>query len=357
MQRCLTVVWTVAAGIALAGGGRPLAAAPRDPKAVAKLKLVEGARLLGQGEYDEALQRFQEAYASVPSPKIFYNFGLAYRGLGRNAEAIAAFDRFLGEASDAAPDKRADAERRRTELVKKVAIIEVSSDDEGAEIVVDGTSYGQTPRTTPIYLDSGNHLLSLRKGGLQHVQRLTLERGQKQTIVINFPAPASAVAGRTPGAEATRSAAIVPPVGPIAGPATPPPNAGEATSSRGGALRVAAWSTGAAAVAFLAGGTIETVSASHKLDEFGRTLAPDSPGRSCGVDQPRYGGGACVTLHDDWSRARTLGLVGLVGGGVLAATSATLFVLSASHGDPAGDRKVACAPMLAATGILCATRF
>src|SRR5436190_20095049 len=125
-------------------------AAPRDPKAVARAKLVEGAKLLSEGEYEDALLRFQEAYASVPSPKIFYNYGLAYRGLGRNAEAITALDRFLAEASDAAADKRADAERRRAELLRKVAILQLTAEMEGADIVIDGTSYGQTPRTTPI---------------------------------------------------------------------------------------------------------------------------------------------------------------------------------------------------------------
>jgi hypothetical protein len=332
----------VAMTAALAGR---LEAAPRDPKAVARAKLVEGAQLLGRGEYEEALARFQEAYASVPSPKIFYNYGLAYRGLGRNAEAIAAFDRFLAEAGDAGVDKRTDAEHRRAEVLKKVGTLEISSEVEGADILIDGTSYGQTPRTTPIYLDSGNHLLSVRKGKLQHVQRLTTERGQKQTVVValseNTPPPLV----MTPGQAA-------PPV--------EPGGAGSATSdtppaeSHGSALQVAAWSTAAAAAVLLTGGVIETVVASHKLDQFQTTLAPDGGGRSCGTDQPRYGGGVCVGLHDDWSRARTLGLVGLVGGGVLAATSVTLFVVSLNDG---GEHKVACAPAFGALGVTCAGRF
>ena len=82
-ERRLAAVIAVTA--TLAGGAR-LHAAPRDPKAVARAKLVEGAQLLSRGDYEEALARFQEAYASVPSPKIFYNYGLANKGLGRNAD-------------------------------------------------------------------------------------------------------------------------------------------------------------------------------------------------------------------------------------------------------------------------------
>jgi hypothetical protein len=335
--------------VAALGGAARTSAAPRDPKTVARAKLVEGARLLSQGEYEDALQRFQEAYASVPSPKIFYNYGLAYRGLGRNAEAITAFDRFLAEADDAAPDKRSDAERRRSELLKKVATLEVTGETEGADIVIDGTSYGLTPRTTPIYLDGGNHLLSVRKGALQHVQRLTAERGQKQTVVVALTAAPSAV---SPGPSAVGPAPALIPSGRDRdpGPAAPEP-AGE--PARGSALRVAAWSTGAAAAVLLTGGVIEMVVASNKLETFQNTLSPDGSGRSCGTDQPNNGGGICSTLHDDWSRARTLGIVGLAGGGALAAASVVLFVMSADS----GEQKVACAPSVTSLGVSCAGRF
>ena len=45
----------------------------------------------------------------MPSPKIDYDFGLAYVGLGRTADALAAFERFLAEAPDAPPDTREKA--------------------------------------------------------------------------------------------------------------------------------------------------------------------------------------------------------------------------------------------------------
>jgi hypothetical protein len=339
-QRRLATVIVMTA--TLAGAGR-LHAAPRDPKAVARAKLVEGAELLSRGEYEEALARFQDAYARVPSPKIFYNYGLAYKGLGRNAEAIAAFDRFLAEAGDAGADKRSDAERRRAELLKRVGTLEITSEVEGADILIDGTSYGQTPRSAPIYLDSGNHLLSVRKGKLQHVQRLTTERGAKQTIVValseNTPPPLAMSSSQIPlptppAPEAPHGADIAPP------------------SEHSSTTRVVAWSTAAASVVLLTGGVVETVVASHKLDEFNSTLAPDGSGRSCGTDRPDFGGGVCRTLHDDWNLARTLGYAGLIGGGVLAAASITLFVVSNdSH------RQVACAPAPGALGVTCAGRF
>ena len=78
-----------------------------DPnREAARVKLVEGVAALKRGDHRAALARFEEAYALVPSPKIHYDFGLAYVGLGRSADALASFERFLAEATDAPSDKR-----------------------------------------------------------------------------------------------------------------------------------------------------------------------------------------------------------------------------------------------------------
>ena len=62
---------------------------------MARTKLLDGSDALKRGDFKDALARFKEAYELVPSPKIHYNFGLAYRGLGRPADAIDAFEKFL----------------------------------------------------------------------------------------------------------------------------------------------------------------------------------------------------------------------------------------------------------------------
>ena len=78
---------------------------------------------LKRGEHRVALDRFEEAYALVPSPKIHYDFGLAYLGLGRDADALSAFERFLAEAPDAPADKRDKAARYVAELRARVGTV------------------------------------------------------------------------------------------------------------------------------------------------------------------------------------------------------------------------------------------
>jgi hypothetical protein len=95
--------------------------------------------------------------------------------------------------------------------------------------------------------------------------------------------------------------------------------------------------------------------ASNKVDDLSKTPASDGSGRSCGSDLPDYGGGSCRTLHDDWKQARALGVVGLVGGGLLAAASATLFIVSSARSGE--DSRLACSPTFTRLALACGARF
>ena len=114
----LLLSMTVAAGATAAPGEARRSPTARE-RAAARSRLMLGADRLKAGDYAEALVQFQQAYELVPSPKIHYNFGLAYMGLGRNAQAAEAFDAFLAEASDATTETAGQAHRYRAELAKK----------------------------------------------------------------------------------------------------------------------------------------------------------------------------------------------------------------------------------------------
>ena len=125
-------------------------AAPRahaaDKREQARKLLVEGAASLQSGEYAQALAKFEAGYELVPSPKIHYNLGQAYDGLGRFAEALTAFRRFLAEARDAAPANVAKAKRMVATLEGKVALLEVGGDVLGAEVVSMAAPMGRAGR-------------------------------------------------------------------------------------------------------------------------------------------------------------------------------------------------------------------
>jgi hypothetical protein len=134
-------------------------------RATARAKLVDGVAMLKRGDYDGALARFQEAYVLVPSPNIQYDFGLAYVGLGRSADALEAFERFLAEATDAPPATREKAEANRRGLRPRVAALTITTDVGGAEVLVDGRTRGITPLARPIYVEPGSHQFAARRPG------------------------------------------------------------------------------------------------------------------------------------------------------------------------------------------------
>src|SRR4051812_3554944 len=66
-----------------------------DARAAAKAKVEQGAALLSHHDDARALAAFEEAYRIFPSPKIFFDIGLANVGLTHNPQALRAFQRFL----------------------------------------------------------------------------------------------------------------------------------------------------------------------------------------------------------------------------------------------------------------------
>jgi len=160
--------------------GTPVAAAPPTPEATAaaRAKLSQGAQSLRQGEYADALRAFQEAYQLVPSPKIHFNFGLAYQGLARYAEALESFQRFLDEARPASTDENAaNARQQLEELERKVARVEIQCECPGADVLIDGRSFGKVPLTKPLLINPGSHQMALRRGREAEVQTFEAPAG------------------------------------------------------------------------------------------------------------------------------------------------------------------------------------
>jgi hypothetical protein len=133
-------------------GAVPVARAQPDAardasREAAHAKLVEGVDAMKRGDYEAALALFQQAYALVPSPKIHYDFGLAYVGLERPADALAAFERFLAEAPDAPADKREKAASLGAALRARLAETSTRGGDGAADR--DGLPRAATTAATP----------------------------------------------------------------------------------------------------------------------------------------------------------------------------------------------------------------
>jgi microcompartment protein CcmK/EutM len=147
-------------------------AGPHDPagddlkaKFQAQVLLDEGTAAYGHGDYATALDKFGAAYRIYPSPKLWFNIGQANRDLGRPVEAVAAFDRFLRDATDAPAETLTEARRSAAELKKKLGRIDVTCATDGAEITVDGKQIGSTPLGEMVWTTPGRHQVAVQHAG------------------------------------------------------------------------------------------------------------------------------------------------------------------------------------------------
>jgi len=200
-------------------------------------RLHQGAALFERGDYQGALDKFEQAYAIVPSANILFNLGQTLQALARPVDAIAAYERFLVEATGAPPDARATAEKAMAELRSKVAALHVRCDLAGAEVSVDGRSYGVTPLARPILLAAGPHQVLVEKPGLPlFAQRVTASAGATLPLDVRLEGGAVVM-------PPTPAASPGPVTAPILSPpdTTPGPHAGlTATQKVGVGLMIAA---------------------------------------------------------------------------------------------------------------------
>lgn len=161
-----------------------------DARAAAKAKVEQGAALLNAHADARALAEFEDAYRLFPSPKIFFNMGLANVGLGRNPDALRAFQRFLIEATDASAESVARAKAQIQALLPKVAIVDVVCPQAGLEVIVDDGSVGRSPLATPLYLDPGRHRLVAKANETAPPTVLTFDVTGGARISVNVPVAA-----------------------------------------------------------------------------------------------------------------------------------------------------------------------
>ncbi len=234
IQTRVLVVLVVA--LAFAAGTSPVFAQAdaEAAKAAARAKLLKGSRFLDAGSYARALKEFDEAYRIFPSPKIFFNIGLANTRLERYPEALRAFDHFLAEATEVTPETVAQA-KAQVELVRpKVAVIDVACAQEGVEIVVDERPVGRVPLGEPLYLAPGQHRLAARfaAGAAPFLKTFDAAGGTRERIdvPVEKPAVATSATSKAPAVVAAPAVAPsplpVPPVAASSGPAPPPPSVG-----------------------------------------------------------------------------------------------------------------------------------
>lgn len=171
--------------LALLLGLSPAAQAEVTITPAARAAFKEGVALLRDRDgarYAEAYEKFQQAYAESPSPKILGNLGLCAMKLERDGEAIDAYERYLGEVG--AVNKR---EHRQIvdDLVGLKAgstLVELVVEPEGAVVTDERLPAGGAPVINEYHADGGRLETRLRQG--RH--RIRVEAEGYETATWSF---------------------------------------------------------------------------------------------------------------------------------------------------------------------------
>jgi hypothetical protein len=203
-------VWVLAA-VVMGIAGQAGAAGNEDE---ARALFKQGVALFQKGDYPAALDRYRQAYARFPSPKILLNIGTTLKQLGKNAEAAATYQRYLRDpGADSA--RRAEVERALAEIEPRLARLRIEIAAPGVKVLVDGNVAGESPGTLLVKVDPGRHVIVARKAGADDiVEAVTVAAGDDRKIVMAVRSP-------PPPAAAKPAPAVKPP--PPAPEPTPPP--------------------------------------------------------------------------------------------------------------------------------------
>jgi tetratricopeptide (TPR) repeat protein len=176
------------------------AGSDEDEKIAAVAHHLSGKQLMEDGRYEEAIEEFAAAFETVEAPLALFYMAGCHAELGRSVEALSLYKRFLGltmedsyprlpvDGYDSMKAKIKKAGKKMNELLDEVGELEIVVDEEGVEVLVDGTRRGTTP-LEPLVLGVGEHAVVLKKDGFVQVDEpVTIEPGDTTRLEVALEA-------------------------------------------------------------------------------------------------------------------------------------------------------------------------
>lgn len=169
--------------------GKAWAGAADSPVETARRSYVLGVTLFEQGDYQGALQAFNDAYAASPHFAVLYNIGQAQIARDKPLEAVATLSRYLREGQAQVPAERRRQVEEQIELIEAIlGELAVLTEPTGALISVDGGALGRTPLSEPTRLAAGVHRIGASLDGYGAVERsVVIGQGKRHEVLLLLP--------------------------------------------------------------------------------------------------------------------------------------------------------------------------
>ncbi len=173
---------------------RPATQSPSE----AEVRFQRGLELFNVRNYEGALAEFQRSYELSGMAGLLYNLARTYQALGRYPEAARAIERYLREASDLTPERRAEVEGMLAQTRSFIARIDLRVEPADARVTVtlDGDAVADPQRAEGLAVGPGRHAIEATGEGWQTATssvvlasgdrrevRLTLRRSTETRVV------------------------------------------------------------------------------------------------------------------------------------------------------------------------------
>jgi hypothetical protein len=301
----------------------------------AEIAFRDGNRAFAIGDYQAAFAAYRAAWSLKQTFDIACNLGRTEVELSLSRDAAEHLDFCLRTFSVSSRGEVRDANKRFRELFARVrrdvAALTVEVRPAGAEITVDGASYGIAPLGHDIFLDPGMHRVRVRQSGYEEEERI-VDAQAAGSISVTF----SLLAVRAVSVAPVTSAAAGTGVG-----GTPAPSANRSLEPRtivvmaGAGLALVALGIGV-------GFTLDAGSAREDASKLGRSIH-QSPAGGCGDPTLPY----CQELQqlvDRQERSRDAADIALGTGAVLAAATLGAWLVIPDRAKPGTSAQFRAAP-------------
>jgi hypothetical protein len=299
----------------------------------------QGLQARRDGNDEQALALFTQAWERSRSPRARAQIGLAEQALGHFADAETHLREALGATNDPwVRERRAALEEAIAAVGARLGTLDLRCNVPDAVVRIDGREIVRLPLVAPLRLEPGVLTVEVRAVGYVPITRsVTVEaRGlSRQSFELareEAPAPGSRAGGAAIGATID---------------APPPPDPG------------ATYRTLAYLSFGIGGAALITGIVSQVVREGAVQSINDSPSCTRVRGVVVGGGSRCFDLQNRLDLTSSLLIGGYVGAGVLAVTGLVLLLTAPGAESAASPQSAAahCGPTLGEIGVMCVGRF
>lgn len=165
-----------------------------DQRRAAREVFLEANALARKRFFATAAAKFRQAIELWPHPAFSYNLALAQLQLDQPIEAHASLLRAVEHGPEPLGDRYDQARQQIARIESEIGTIEVTCDEPGARVMLDGKPVFTGPGTYRSVVRPGAHqVVAIRRGLAPVVEQLVVSPGEQSGMVLVFEYPETEV--------------------------------------------------------------------------------------------------------------------------------------------------------------------